>query len=375
MNPDLALGAAIAFITAVVCVPLAGLLAHRLGAIAMPRPDRWHRRPIPKLGGLAVSVGLVTGALVMPVETADLVAFAAGVVALTVLGLADDLRSVSPAVRLAIEAAVGVAFAAAISGGLDTGQTVALVAVAFLAVPIAANATNLVDNADGLAASLSLVSAAALGGIGLLGALHSPSGLLAIVIAASCLGFLLYNAPPARIFMGDSGSLSIGFALAATFLMLLRDALTSGSLELVAVTLLAVVTIAPQVGDMAMVFFTRIGRGARPFRGDVDPTSHRLIAAGLGPWHTLLTIVVVAGVAAAAISAAAVLSGEPVVTAATAVLVAGSVAGLESLVAWHLPFEASRAEERRSLVALEHAGRRARSVRTSEAPLERLEGR
>jgi UDP-GlcNAc:undecaprenyl-phosphate GlcNAc-1-phosphate transferase len=252
----------------------------------------------------------------------DRAAMFAGICAMALLGFADDLGAVSPRRRLILETLTAAAFTAAVTGGLAMPIRIAAVAAATAAVPVAINATNLVDNADGLASLLSAVSGLVLAGIVQVSGLSTPGGPLGLVIAASCLAFLVFNRPPARVFMGDSGSLMLGFALAACSIFIVRDALmVPGDAHLGAAMAIPLAW-SFQVGDLVMVFVTRLRRHASPFQGDVDHTSHRLMSAGLGPVAMLAALSLGAAAVGAVAVAAAALAGHFVVVAALTIMAA-----------------------------------------------------
>jgi UDP-GlcNAc:undecaprenyl-phosphate GlcNAc-1-phosphate transferase len=275
-------------------------------------------------------------------ETADRVAVVVGLVIVFVLGLFDDVRGSGAIVRLAVEAAVGAAFALAVTGDLEPHLRISAMAVAVVAVPVAMNATNLVDNADGLAASLSLVTAGTLAAVGSINGLSSSSAPLALVTGVACVGFLAYNRPPARIFMGDSGSLTLGFALAAASVLLVRDTLLVPGTLHVAAAMAVPVAWALQAGDLVMVTITRMRRGASPFAGGVDHTSHRLLAAGVTPMVLLLALGAFAAFVGAAAAAAAAFFGGFALMALAAVSLLLLVAAFEWLVASRLPILSAR---------------------------------
>ena len=342
MTGDMLLGVVVAFGVTGLLVPLSGRLARRLGAIVAPRPDRLSQRIVPTLGGLAIAVGIVAGGIVQPHWDADRVALLVGLGTMIALGLTVDLRPVSPAVRLLIEAGVGSAFTFAVTGALDPSLRLAAVVLAAVAVPVAVNATNLVDNADGLAASLSLATAVSLAGIAIVTGFAATSAPFSVVIAGACLAFLLFNLPPARIFMGDSGSLMLGFMLSATSILLVRDSLLMGDYRHAAVAAAVPLAWAPQLGDLAMVFTTRLRRGASPFDGDVDHTSHRLLAAGLGPWGMLGVIALLAAVVSSAAVASAAILGDFRLVAVVTIAGVMLVGLFEAAVARRLPHRPSR---------------------------------
>jgi UDP-GlcNAc:undecaprenyl-phosphate GlcNAc-1-phosphate transferase len=329
---------AIALLASAILVPFVSRLAHRLGAVATPRSDRWNRRAVPILGGLAITAGVVSGSLLIDMRPIDRIALLAGIAIIAGLGLADDLGSVSAPTRLSVEALVAVGFAIAVSGELDLPIRLAAVAVAAACVPVAINATNLVDNADGLASLLTTITGAALAGMVALGRIDTPGGPMSLVVAAACIGFLFHNRPPARVFMGDSGSLMLGFTLAACSILIVRDAvLVTGQAHVAAAIAIPLVW-SLQLGDLAMVFITRLRRRSSPFAGGVDHTSHRLLDAGIGPTAMLFALSLASAIVGAIAVALVVWAGDFRLVAVLAVVAAVAVGGFEAVVAWRLPF-------------------------------------
>lgn len=327
----------LAFAVVLVLVPLASRLAHRLGAVAHPRGDRWNRRSVPTLGGVALFGGIFVGVALLPLDPTDRLALLAGLTAMFLLGLFDDLRGSSALGRLAIEAVVGAGFVWFVSHGLTPEVRIAGALVGALAVPVAANATNLTDNTDGLAATLTIATAGTLAIAGTIVGIESTSTEIALVIAVCALGFLLFNRPPARVFMGDCGSLTVGFALAGVSVLIVRDALLIPGTTHVAATMIVPVAWAFQVGDLGMVVVTRMRRGVSPFSGGVDHTSHRLLAAGITPWLLLVGLGLLAAVVGSAAAIAAAFFGGFALMAIVAISLLLLVGLFEAAVAWRLP--------------------------------------
>jgi UDP-GlcNAc:undecaprenyl-phosphate GlcNAc-1-phosphate transferase len=335
----------VALVVTVALLPVATRLAQRVGAVASPRSDRWNRRTVPILGGLAIAAGIAAGSLLVPMDLVDRGALLLGIGAMVALGFADDVGSVTPSRRVLIEAAVGATFAAAVTSELAPQLRLAAVAVAAATVPVAVNATNLVDNADGLASLLSLVSGATLGGIVAFGGIDTSGGAVGLLVAASCLGFLSQNRPPARVFMGDSGSLMLGFVLAAGAILIVRDAVLVPGRTHIAAAIAIPLVFALQIGDLAMVLVTRLRRRVSPFQGGVDHTSHRLVAAGLGPVGMLVGLSVLAAAIGAVAVALAAWAGDFRLVAVAAIAAAAAVGAFEATVAWRLPYRGHRPPE------------------------------
>lgn len=221
----------------VLVVALAGWpvrrLAHRLGAIDVPGGRHQHRQPTPRLGGIAVLLGVVAAiaagfaalALRRPevLEQAGTIGFVLAVACgVCLLGVRDDIRSLSPLAKLGGLALAGTALACGgvrieflelpLLGKLALGPLAGIATVVW--VLACTNAVNLIDGVDGVGAGTSAVACFALGLVA--HGMGDPATAMAFVaIAGACAGFLLHNREPARIFLGDSGSLLLGFLMAA----------------------------------------------------------------------------------------------------------------------------------------------------------------
>jgi UDP-GlcNAc:undecaprenyl-phosphate GlcNAc-1-phosphate transferase len=278
---------------ALIAYPVAALVLYALlrssiaqRFVARPREDRWHKRATPYFGGVgifagfaasvlaAVAVGAVTG------SHEAVLGILAGCAVLFVAGLLDDVFGLPPVAKLAAQ--VG---AAAIV--LSTGLKVTIVSNHWLALALATvwlvgltNAFNMLDNMDGLAATLAAIAAlffaidAAV--------LHENPTVLVIALALfnACLAFLPFNLRregAARIFMGDSGSQVLGFALAACGIAAtLKVAQTT-----VATLILPLLILAVPILDTTLVTIVRLFEGRPIYRGGRDHTSHRLVYHGL----------------------------------------------------------------------------------------------
>lgn len=241
-----------AFAVAAIVLPLLFRLAPRVGAVAHTRGDRWHTSgTIPNLCGPGLFLAMLPWLTWQ--QAAVLAAF-------TAVGVADDVHGLTPALK-AVLTAVAAAGAAWITGAAWVG----------VAAWVAANALNLLDHADGIAAAAAGVAFAAAGGDA------AWAGL------GACLGFLLYNFPPARTFMGDGGSLLLGAAL-----VLAWEAKGPG----VTAAWLAVPLL-----DAAFVTVRRILTGQRPWIGGRDHTGHVMLRAGV-PYRLLPVIYATAALAA-----------------------------------------------------------------------------
>jgi UDP-N-acetylmuramyl pentapeptide phosphotransferase/UDP-N-acetylglucosamine-1-phosphate transferase len=335
MDPRL-VALVVAFAVTLVAVYLLLAAAHRRGMLAPANHERWGRREVPTVGGIGLLAGIVAAGVIAPGLDVDRAAVLLAAAVAALLGLADDLGTVPPRRRLVIQGTIGLVLGAILGRDLGVGLP-ALALLGVVAVVTLANCTNLVDNSDGLAASLTTVSAATLAALAAAAGLGGSAPVLGLAVAGAALGFLVWNRPPARIFMGDVGSLMLGTALAGTSLLLLADAAATPAgpwLVLLALPVPFVV----QGADVALVVVSRLRRGADPMRGGVDHTSHRLLRAGLGPW-SMLAAVVIPAIAFGLVIVAAVATGDVrVVVVVSAGVIALALLG-EVLLARRLPYE------------------------------------
>jgi UDP-GlcNAc:undecaprenyl-phosphate GlcNAc-1-phosphate transferase len=257
-----------------VLTPLFGRLATRLGVLDHPAENKFHQEATPYLGGAAVGLSLVLVGGVGTGASAQLVTLLLGGVALGLLGLADDRAHVKPVVKLVVEVGAAAAlWLVGIRAGLfgvallDFGLTV-------LWVVAITNAINMLDNMDGLSSGVTAIAAMAFFAIAAQRGDYLV-GALALAVAGASIGFLRYNFPPARIFLGDAGTLLLGFLLAALGLKLDLVGENGVMRSAVPVLLLGV-----PIFDMALVVVARLRDGRRIYVGGTDHTSHRLVALG-----------------------------------------------------------------------------------------------
>ena len=254
--------------------PLAARLATRLGVIDLPGGHKTHLEATPYLGGAAVAVGLIVVGFVVGSTTRQIVIIAGCGLGVFGLGLLDDVRGVRPFYKLAFETALGsILWFAGIRAGLFGFAPVDFLLTIAWVVGIT-NAVNLIDNIDGLASSVAAIASLAYF------AIAAPQGdylvaAFALGLAGTSIGFLRHNFPPARIFLGDAGSLLLGFMLASLGLLLDLD--VSGGLRLVIQALILGVPVL----DTVLVVASRRRGGRSVLEGGTDHASHRLTRLGL----------------------------------------------------------------------------------------------
>lgn len=289
MRPSMMLPLAIlgAFAATVVSVKIAARFAGALGLFAFPSDDRWHRRAIPKVGGVAMVVPLLV-ALGLIGFGAELRPMAVAVTLMFALGLLDDLRPIKPVTKLVGQMAVAATFLMLSPPIQILGHPVADTALAFAWIVGITNALNLLDNIDGLAAGVSGIAGAFFLIVLYVGSGGTP-GAIALAVAAFvgvAAGFLVYNFHPASNFMGDSGSHLLGSFLACATLV----ATSARGAELASVAAIPVVLLLIPIFDTAFVTVLRGLEGRSAFLGGRDHLSHRLVALGIGDRKAVLVL-------------------------------------------------------------------------------------
>jgi UDP-GlcNAc:undecaprenyl-phosphate GlcNAc-1-phosphate transferase len=309
----LVLAFAAAFALSLVLTPVAGILARRFGFIDRPGGRKLQAEPVPRLGGLAIFVSLAAtaaglvvwlrlcsapggsdiakaaGFLAEPGAPLRFGAIAAGAVAVFVLGLLDDRWDLPAWVKLAVEVLVAVGVVAAgvrVTALVEWWWVGAVISVLWI-VGIT-NAFNLLDNMDGLSAGVASMAAF---GFFVVTVQTDPEqwllGLLFVSIAGAAGGFLMHNLHPARIYMGDCGSLLLGFLLAVLAVEGSYYTYADDSIVPLATPLLI---LAIPLFDTASVFFIRWREGRPFFVGDTSHFSHRLVAMGMSVRSAVGTI-------------------------------------------------------------------------------------
>ena len=266
-----------AYALALVATPWVRKLAIATGCLSKPAQDRWGRRFVPRLGGLSIAVGFLGAvAWALPNEP-RLAGLIAGGLIITVTGLVDDFRRMHPSTKLAAQIIAGcvvVLFGTQID--LATSWLSTPLTIGWLVLVM--NAFNLMDNMDGLAAGIGAIA----GVFCTIHALYAGQFAVALVSAGltgSTLGFLHYNLPPAKIFMGDTGSMVLGLGLGALALM----ETWHQPARLLGILSLPTLLLALPIFDTLFVTFQRMTHGRHPFQGGTDHLSHRLGFLGLAP--------------------------------------------------------------------------------------------
>jgi UDP-GlcNAc:undecaprenyl-phosphate GlcNAc-1-phosphate transferase len=312
----------IALLTTFAVTPVAIAVAGRTAFNDQPVGYKGHARPTPYLGGAAVLGGFLVAAAAVGGDFARLFPVVACTFGLWVLGTADDRLNLPAPPRLAVEAILAVVLWSAGLGWEVLPWDVANVALTVVWIVGVVNAFNLFDNMDGAAATLAAVTAL---GIAIVASLQHDVALavLALALAGACVGFLPYNlARPARIFLGDGGSLPIGFVIGASLMALQHGGGTGYEQVLAAVLLVGL-----PVLDTSLVMISRRRAGVPLLTGARDHLTHRLLPRLGSPRTVAGTLGLVQG-CLVAVAVGAVQSGRGSVVAAWSIWFVAAVAAI-----------------------------------------------
>jgi len=273
---------AVALASTFIATPIAARVANRFGIVDKPETRKIHTTPVPYLGGVAIvvafSLTVLVGAVARGVggSYTQMAAILGGGLVLAAMGLWDDLKVVPGWIKVPVEIALGVIlFASGSRAQLFDFWPADLILTIGWVIGIT-NAINYLDNMDGLTsgvvaiASVFFLALAGLSGQFLVAALSAA-------LAGCAVGFLWHNRPPAKIFMGDAGSLFFGFLLAGLGLELRFDNIARVTF-FVPIAVLAI-----PILDALMVSISRVKRGLSPIQPGRDHISHRLASIGLPP--------------------------------------------------------------------------------------------
>jgi len=297
---------ALALVLSLAATPAVKWFAVRIGAMDVPKDSRRvHKSPIPRLGGLAIFVGFVLSVLVFAEITLQIRGILIGAVIIVVIGVIDDIISIRAYIKLAAQ--IVAAVVAVLHGILIEVFSNPLVFaeadlwfLGFLSIPITilwivgiTNSVNLIDGLDGLAVGVSTISSIVMLVIAVIVAdADLADANIAIIMAAlagACIGFLPYNFNPAKIFMGDTGALLLGYVLATVSII--------GLFKFYAIVSFATpfLVLAVPFFDTSFAFFRRLIQGKNPMAPDRGHFHHRLLDMGLSQKQAVALLYAVSG--------------------------------------------------------------------------------
>jgi UDP-GlcNAc:undecaprenyl-phosphate/decaprenyl-phosphate GlcNAc-1-phosphate transferase len=280
----------LAFALSVAATPLVIKLATRHGLVSRPKADRWNLRSTPLMGGVAIYLGVTGSVLSFSELGQEMVGVLCGGTLIFILGVIDDVLQIKPSSKF-----LGQILAACVV--LYAGLKFDLIPNPFLNIFLTVlwvvgitNAFNLLDNMDGLSAGVAAISALTTFVFSLIQGLPEIS-ILSLAVLGATLGFLLFNFKPARIFMGDCGSLFLGFTLACTTIL--------GSWEqasnLFGILAIPALALGVPIFDTLLVTVSRVISGRSVSLGGRDHTSHRLVALGMSERKAVVSLYLLCG--------------------------------------------------------------------------------
>ncbi|MDW7652089.1 MAG: MraY family glycosyltransferase [Bacillota bacterium] len=281
----------VAFSVTLAVTPLVSKLAFRVGAVDHPEKRKVHDKVMPRLGGLAVYAGFMAAVFFLPVTGEKVTGLLMGGTVVFLVGIVDDIRGISPKLKLAgqiLAAFIVVSYGVRIDfmsnpfneyfyfGSLSAPITVIwIVAIT--------NAINLIDGLDGLAAGVTTIALLTFAVIALMIGQHIVS-LLAFALAGSVLGFLRYNFFPAKIFLGDCGSMFLGYMVSVLAVFGLLKGVTMLTF------IVPIVVLGVPIFDTCFAIVRRYCEHKPIFQADKKHLHHRLLSRGLSHPQAVLLI-------------------------------------------------------------------------------------
>ena len=286
-----------AMVVALITTPVVRALAFRVGAVDVPKDSRrMHDHPIPRMGGLAIFFGFILSAIIYVEITPQFQGMMLGAVIIVVLGIFDDIYALGAKFKLLVQIAAALV-------AVHFGNVIQIISnpnvlspnpywdLGWLAVPATVlwivaitNAVNLIDGLDGLACGVSTISSMTMLVISLAVA-DGPVAVIMAALAGGCIGFLPYNLNPAKIFMGDTGSMFIGGATVG-MAMVLRQPLM--------LLLIAFTMVGSSLSVMMQVTYFKLTHGKRIFK--MSPIHHHFELCGYSETQIVSMYAVVTGI-------------------------------------------------------------------------------
>jgi UDP-GlcNAc:undecaprenyl-phosphate/decaprenyl-phosphate GlcNAc-1-phosphate transferase len=291
-----------AFVVAMIAMPPLIKIIHRFKLFDVPDLRKEHITPIPTMGGIATGIGMIAACILWLDFNGDsfMVSFFFSIGVLLVVGIMDDLRNMPARYKLALQ--IAVACLIAFSGvritsfnglfGIYDLPVSAQYTFTILAITGITNGFNLIDGIDGLAGGLGFMSLVIIGLFLTLSG-DANNAVIALALGGGLLGFLYYNFNPARIFMGDTGSLVLGFVISVLCIRLIQLNTETTSVVLPHVPVFALSVVAIPVFDTLRVCAIRIWQGRSPFSPDKNHIHHLLTTNG---WSHSYTSKIICGV-------------------------------------------------------------------------------
>lgn len=293
---------ALALVISLLATPPVKLFAERIGAIDIPKDNRRvHKTPIPRLGGLAIFIGFVVSVIVFADIDREIQGVLLGALLIVTVGVVDDIIQLRAWQKFTaqIVAALIPVFHGVVIDLVSNPNIFAVsdyLSLGYFAIPLTViwivgitNAVNLIDGLDGLAVGVSTISSLTMLVVALLVTADANVALILAALAGACLGFLPYNLNPAKIFMGDTGALLLGYLLATMSIQ--------GLFKFYAIISFAVpfMALALPILDTSFAILRRVAKGQSPMTPDRGHLHHRLLDLGFSQKQAVFIIYLISG--------------------------------------------------------------------------------
>ncbi len=278
-------------------MPLVRKLAFLIGAVDTPRERHAHTKPTATLGGLGIFLSFTIMFFLAPIDHSHTIPLLVGVLVIVGTGVIDDIKELSPKLKLAGQ--IIASLCVTVWGGVMVHHIylpfLGRIEFGYFAIPISifwilaiVNAVNLIDGLDGLAGGVSTIALLTIGGMALILG-NIGSAFTAFLLVGALLAFLVFNFPPASIFMGDTGAMFLGFAIAILSLMEFKN-VTLVSL------LIPIIILGVPFTDTFFAIIRRLKQKTSISTADRSHIHHRLLALGLTNRQTVLLLYLIAAI-------------------------------------------------------------------------------
>lgn len=278
--------------------PIVRVLAYKIGAIDVPKDNRrMHKKPTPRIGGLAIFLGFLITCLFFCEYRKELFLLLGGALLIVILGIFDDVFSLNAFVKLICQLAIS---AIPVIGGIridyihlgekNIEMGIWSIPVTILWITALTNAINIIDGLDGLSCGVSTISAISIFFVVILQGEDIYYALVALILIGSCFGFIPFNRNPARIFMGDTGALFLGYTLSLISVEGMFKMHTAISM------IVPLIIFALPLADTLTSIVRRVLTGRNPFSADREHIHHKLIDMGFTQKETVSLLYSICGI-------------------------------------------------------------------------------
>jgi UDP-GlcNAc:undecaprenyl-phosphate GlcNAc-1-phosphate transferase len=300
------LAVTIAFLLTFILLPVIIKVSRSIDLLDIPDRRKIHSISTPSLGGIGIFIGFILSMLISIsfAELAELKFFLAGIILIFILGIRDDVSSLQAKHKLAVQilSAVLVVYFAGIKlqglygilGIFDLPTGVAEVLTVFMIVALT-NSFNLIDGIDGLAGALGVIILSVFGWIFLENG-HMPLAVICLSVSGSLIAFLFFNWYPSKVFMGDTGSMLLGFITSVLAIIMVNHVTAAhiiGGVYLLSPVALAVAALIIPIYDTFRVFIIRLSKRRSPLAPDRNHIHHALLKLGMNHSRAALSLIII----------------------------------------------------------------------------------